>query len=477
MGGLSILAQQIGRRQHGVNAAALASLIMILIDPHLPWDISYQLSISATLGLILYADPLSNWFSNFSSRFIPFDVVQKITQPISEYFLFTIAAQMMTFPVMLYHFHAFSISTFLANPAILPAQPPIMLVGGLALILALIWYPLGKLTAPLVYPFVLYTIRVVEWFSTLSIQAWHTGDIGMGWILFIYFMIGMITFGGRWLIFLESLLTPALVSTGLGLILILIWRGIFSAPDGYLHIYFFDVGTGSAIYLITPSGQRILINGGPSSKSLSDQLGRRQPPFNRELDLILIASPTPRDIDALPMILPRFPPKRVFWLGDESLCWEAENLRVELENTALPIKHGQPGETFELGDGVSIQVLTENPRGGSILIKHKCFRGLLPFGMSKAYQEGTRMGLDLGEMTLLLLSDNGYQSSNPPEWIKNLNPQLILLSVGIKDSQGLPDRTLIARLAGYSLLRTDQHGTVHISTDGSQMWIHVEKLE
>ncbi|MCJ7716390.1 MAG: ComEC/Rec2 family competence protein, partial [Anaerolineales bacterium] len=101
MGGLSIFAQQIGRRQHGINAAALASLIMVLLNPQLPWDISFQLSLSATLGLILYADPFAQKFFELSSRFLPQHVAQQITQPVSEYFLFTFAAQLTTCPVML----------------------------------------------------------------------------------------------------------------------------------------------------------------------------------------------------------------------------------------------------------------------------------------------------------------------------------------------------------------------------------------
>ena len=76
-----------------------------------------------------------------------------------------------------------------------------------------------------------------------------------------------------------------------------------------------------------------------------------------------------------------------------------------------------------------------------------------------------------------MVADNGYQSSNPTEWIRNLNPQILFLSVGIKDGQGLPDKGLVDRLAGYSLLRTDQHGSIQITTDGKQMWVLVEKLD
>jgi len=477
MGGLSIFAQQIGRRQHGINAAALASLIMIIINPQLPWDISFQLSLSATLGLILYADPLAQRFFKFSSRFLPEGTARRITQPVSEYILFTFAAQLTTFPVMLYHFHSFSLNTFLANPAILPVQPPIMLVGGLALILGLIWYPLGVAASPLVYPFVLYTIRVVEWFSRLPLRTLYTGEIGVGWIGLMYLCLGVITFGGSVITWFVAALKPSLIAVGIGVVSIICWQAVFSAPDGRLHMYLLDVGTGSAVYLVTPSGEKVLINGGLSTKRLSDHLGRRQPAFNRELNTILIASPVEQDIDALAGILPRFLPEAVYWLGDDSLCWEAENLRIDLEKNSIPIIYGEPGQILELGDGVKITVLAESRRGGTLLIEYKNFRSLFPYGISEEYREEIRMGRDLGNITLLMVADNGYQSSNPTEWIRNLNPQILFLSVGIKDGQGLPDKGLVDRLAGYSLLRTDQHGSIQITTDGKQMWVLVEKLD
>ncbi|MCJ7715176.1 MAG: ComEC/Rec2 family competence protein, partial [Anaerolineales bacterium] len=380
-------------------------------------------------------------------------------------------------PVMLYHFHSFSLITFLANPAILPVQPPIMLVGGLALILGIIWFPLGVATAPLVYHFVLYTIRVVEWFSRLPLRTLFTGEIGVGWIALIYLGLMVLTFGGSVFTWFAASLKPSLTAAGLVIILILCWRVVFSSPDGRLHLYMLDVGTGSAVYVITPSGQKVLINGGPSAKRLSDHLGRRQPAFQRELNTILVASPVEQDIDALASILPRFNPEEVYWFGDDSLCWEAENLRAELEKNSIPVIYGEAGQVLELGDGVKIEVLAKSRRGGTLLVDYKSFRALFPYGITEEYREDIRMGRDLGDVTLLMVADNGYQSSNPSGWIRNLNPQLLVLSVGIKDAQGLPDRGLIDRLAGYSLLRTDQHGSIQLITDGKQMWVRVDKLD
>ncbi|RLD07708.1 MAG: hypothetical protein DRI65_04095 [Chloroflexota bacterium] len=477
MGGLSIFAQQIGRRQHGLNAAALASLVMMLFNPQLPWDVSFQLSLSATLGLVLYADPLSAWFLRLCSRFFPLEVAQRITQPVSEFVLFTFAAQLTTLPVMIYHFHSFSLTTFLANPAILPVQPPIMVLGGLALILALAWFPLGKLAGPLAYPFVLFTIRVVEWFSRLPIKAAYLGQVDIIWIILFYAILLLVTFYFPLLLQLRRYLTPSLAASSLALLALIVWRIIFSTPDGKMHFYLLDVGTGSAIYLKSPSGDRVLINGGPSTKLLSDHLGRKLPPFKRDLDLVLVLSPQAQDLDALTGNLPRFVPEKVVWLGDPSLCWESENLRFSLDEDRIPLMFGEEGQTLIFRDSMRIHILSASSRGGTVLVEYGDFRAVLPYGITNEIRAGLHDGRDIGEVSVLLLADNGYQSSNPSVWIDNLHPQLILLSVGIKDSQGLPNRGLIDRLAGYSLLRTDQHGTIHLSTNGEKFWIRVERLD
>ncbi|HDD55199.1 MAG TPA: ComEC/Rec2 family competence protein, partial [Chloroflexi bacterium] len=477
MGGLSIFAGQIGRRQHGLNAAALASLIMILFNPRLPWDISFQLSLSATLGLILYADPLADWFLGLISGFLPLEAAQKLTRPVSEYFLFTLAAQLTTLPVMIYHFHSFSLSTFLANPAILPVQPPIMIVGGLGLILGLIWLPLGRVTAPLVYPFVLYTIRVVEWFSRLPIRPGAVGEISPGWIFGFYGLLGVFTFGRELLILLRNVLRPAAVGSALAILTVILWRGFFSAPDGLVHLTLLDVGTGSAILLESPTGQRVLINGGPSTKQLSDHLGRRLPPFQRELDLLLIASPALNDLDALGGILPRFNPQQVIWLGADDLCWEAENLRSLMQENQIPVVYGKAGQTLLLSDGLRVKILAVNARGGTLLIQYGDFQALFPFGIRAEDRQDWGQGRELGEINVYYLADNGYQSSNPSVWIENLRPELLLLSVGVTDNRGLPDRGLMDRLGGYSLLRTDENGSISLLTDGKKLWIRVDRLE
>jgi competence protein ComEC len=476
MGGLGLFARHIGRRQHGVHAVALASLAMGALNPHIPWDISFQLSLAATLGLVLYAEEMADWFLDISSRVISADRAQRLVRPISEYVLFTFAAQITTFPVLLYHFQRISWISFLANPVILPAQPPIMILGGLALMMGLIWFPLGKALGLMVYPFMTYTIRAVECFAGLQGGAIQTGGISLLGVVIIYTFLAVVTIGRKWFMEINRVLKPSLVVAAFAVFNVLIWRALFSAPDNYLHLSILEVGTGSAILLRSPAGERVLINGGPSASALADGLGRRLSVLDQNLDLLVVASPIEEETVALIHLVERNPPRRVLWIGARSPSWAADTLRAVLAERDVPVLEAEPGTNFQVGEDIHLEVITETGRGGILFLTYDRFRALFPFGVSGDCLHDLREGRDIGHVSLLLLADHGYIASNPRSWIGNLNPRLTVLCVAPDDQDGLPSPALVAEMAGYSLLRTDQHGWIEITTDGQRMWIDVARF-
>jgi competence protein ComEC len=474
MGGLSLFARQVGRRQDGINTLAVTAFLMSLGDPHVPWDVGFQLSFAATLGLVLYADPFQQAFIKRLAPHVSATTAKRIAGPFGEYILFTMAAQLTTMPIMAYHFGSISLSAFLANPVILPVQTPIMTVGGLALILGMIWLPLGKIAAPLAWPFVLFTIRVVEVFGKMRSGVLLLGDIGILWVVVFYALLLGLTLGWSRARGLLLAFKPLPVITCLWILALVTWRAALSTPDRLLHLTLLDVGTGDAILIQSPEGRYILIDGGPSASLLSNGLGRRLPPFNRHLDWLVVASPSREQIDALSGVLDRFPPDRVLWAGPDSPSRAADYLRETLTDYQIPNTPAQNGHRLNLGHGAELKVLTSGKRGAILLLEWDAFRAVLPLGAHEDEYKALRMGADIGPIGVLLLADNGYAPLNPPTWIDNLNPQLVLLSVASDDPSGLPGHETMDALGGYSLLRTDQHGWIQISTDGKQMWVEVE---
>ncbi len=482
MGSLALFARQIGRRQFAMNTLLAVAMLMCLWNPLYIWDVGFQLSFFATFGLILYAEPFSQFAANILHRFLAATTVEKIIQPISDIILLTFAAQVTTIPIMAYHFQRLSLVSFIANPFILPAQPAVMILGGLAVILSLIWIPLGQLAAWIAYPFALYTIRIVELFDRVPHGTIFLGDFSIGFVILFYAALLSLTFG--WSGFRERIqslrgragtLGAGSAVVALTLALLLLWRAASSIPDKLLHVTFLEVGSAEVALIKTPSGKNVLINGGPSVTILSDELGRRVSAFDQTLDWLVIANTDEEQVAALPRTLERYTPDQVLWSGNRQGSFSSRVLDEYLTLQAIPVIFAEKNQTLDLGDGATLRVLATGSRGAVLLIEWQNFRALLPIGISfEAFAE-LRDGASVGPVSLLSLADSGYAPSNPPEWIANLNPELIILNVAAGDIDGLPDSEVVETIKEYSLLRTDQNGWIEITTNGEQMWVNVER--
>lgn len=482
MGSLSLLARQFGRRNDGLNALMLSAAVMALINPLTPWDVGFQLSFFATLGLVMYAQPFQDWATDLIGRYTTPGNAQKIAGPLSEYFLFTLAAQLTTLPIIAYHFERISLVSVVANPFILPVQPAVMILGGIAVLLSLVWLPLGGVAAFFAWPFTAYTIRLVELFARAPNGVIILGNLSLWLVILFYIGLFTWTFARSWLKALFSArsdVLPALptfmVAVALILLTILVWRAAFSAPDGRLHLTFLDVGSAEAILIQTPGGRHVLINGGPSASLLSEGLGRRMPPLARRLDWLVIASTQEEQLSGLPRVVQRIPPSRVFWAGNLEASYAARTLDAWFTGQKIPVTRAETGAEFDLGQGAALRVLDANARGAVLLVEWEAFRALLPVGINFEAMEELAYGKEIGEVSLLLLSDSGYAPIHPPEWIANLSPQFIVLDVAAGDEDGLPDQETLERIEDYHLLRTDQNGWIEIISNGTQMWLSVEK--
>jgi competence protein ComEC len=250
-----------------------------------------------------------------------------------------------------------------------------------------------------------------------------------------------------------------------------------SVPDKRLHVTFLDVGSADAVLIKTPAGKYVLINGGPSTTTLSDELGRRLPAFNRKLDWLVVAGTDENDVAALPRVLDRYPPDQVLWSGNRQASYSSGVLNEYLSLQEIPVKNAEPEQVLDLGEGATLKVLTTGPRGAVLLLEWNNFRALLPIGMSFEALDQLKEGAAIGPVSVLALADSGYAPSNPPEWIANLNPELVELSVSAANENGMPDTEVMNTIKDYDLLRTDLNGWIEVTTDGTRMWVNVERQQ
>ena len=238
MGSIALLALQLGRRNNGLTALAAVALLMALINPLVIWDIGFQLSFFATLGLILYAEPFSNFTSNLIAKVSKHDT-STFVRILNDFVILTFAAQLTTIPIMAYYFKRISLISFVANPLILPVQPAVMVVGGLADFTSLAIFPLGQLIAWFAWPFAAYTIRMVELFNRVPHASIYLGDSSIWMVLAFYVALFSVTFNWQrikdWFNALGASLRPVALTATLMFLFacaMMMWRASSVTGDG-----------------------------------------------------------------------------------------------------------------------------------------------------------------------------------------------------------------------------------------------------
>ena len=111
-----LLAPFLNRNSNPIYSLILVADILVLINPYIiVYDIGFQLSFLAVFGLLFYV----KYFQRVL-KFIP----KKFK--IREVFSVTLAAQMFTWPLIVYYFHLFSFIAPISNFIILPLLPIIL---------------------------------------------------------------------------------------------------------------------------------------------------------------------------------------------------------------------------------------------------------------------------------------------------------------------------------------------------------------
>lgn len=478
MGILSLLASQIGRRQSGINSLVFVAALMALFEPDILWDVSFQLSFAATLGLVLYALPLNEWAVRQLTRLMQAETAQRFGNLISEWTLFTLAAQLTTLPILLYHFRHLSLIAFLVNPLILPVQPAVMVGGGIAMFLTLIYAPLGQLAAFLVLPLVTYTIRMVEWSAALPSSAVRFSSIPLYGVAIFYLALFTLTKTHQKLRPLFGELKPLPLVGLLALLTVSIWQTALYAPDGRLHLTLLDVSRPSqsseALLIQTPNGRSVLINGGDSASRLLDALDSWLPLANRRLDWVVIAGARQTQIGAVGELIERGRVANLWWAIPQAQNSAATAIQRAAKESQVSLHLAQMGQSLDLGEGARLSLIAKGERGAAFLLKWQRFRAFLPFGLDSELRNQVLESGQLRPAALWLLANNGSSWYNPPQFLYRLQPQLIWLSVAQGDWYGLPHAETIQSLQGYTLLRTDLHGWIHLQTDGEHLWVEVE---
>jgi competence protein ComEC len=181
---LLAIAQATGKRSYSFNALALSAFILLCFNPFLVWDVGFQLSYAAVISILLFFRPIYNLLPVYNKAL---DYLWTITAV-------TLAAQIFTLPVSMYHFHQFP-TLFLPTNFIAVPLVCIILIGEVILTGLSFIEPVAKVVGYIVSKLIYVLNSHIERMNSISFAVWEGINISFIQTILILVFAASIGFG------------------------------------------------------------------------------------------------------------------------------------------------------------------------------------------------------------------------------------------------------------------------------------------
>ncbi len=496
-----------GRGSHTVAALALAASLMVAIDPEILASLSFQLSFAAMLGIATVAPMLDATTEVFGTR-RPTDrsgLLTKLRQFVIGSLVTSIAASVATIPLVAVHFDSVPIWGPIATLVAVPAIPVfVMLSVGVVIVGSL---PFDAVASAIAYPTSLvagYLTSIAELFASLPPRPIDTGSWST-YSAFVYYGLGalLIVFAPR--LFermkpaLGSLVEPIVQGAGrnttsplvaaVSLLTVgaVFWGMTLMQTDSkdYVSTKFLQLTRGEATLIETPSGNRVLIDGGRDADEVADLLQSTLPFNDRTIDVVMLTHSDADHVGGLPRVLQGFEVATVIHSGVASSSETFQEWSDAIEahpNTVV----AWAGMTLTLDEDVYLEVISTgcpstvvsctNVNDTSIVSKliHRDISMLLTGDIERG-TETRLVGHPSLRSTVLKVPHHGSTTSSTQSFISAVDPALAVIAVGTENPYGHPHPEVLGRIieavGAERVLRNDQGETIDLRTDGDRLWI------
>src|SRR6266481_742243 len=531
------------RRLELLNSAAVAALILLVAKPLALRDSSFQLTFVAVgciAGLALpwlentvqpYVHALRGWQdltrdAAHEPRAIQFRIDlrslvqwlsaglrQQLSKPAGdvlvgglsltfrlwELLVLTIALQAGMLPLMARDFHRIPLSAPIVNLVAVPLTGIIVPLGFLTLAFGLILPAVGKLlSVPLAWLTALL-LHVVQWFAHFPRWSYRVPGPPF-WLTVLFFVVAI-------LIAVAMRLKHSLRGTVVwGLCGAFTTRALTIAiypfgerwTKGKLELTVLDVGQGDSLFVVSPGGKTLLIDGGgafggypgheehngvdPGEEAVSPYLWSRG---FQKLDVVALTHAHQDHLGGLLAILENFRVAKP-WIGREVSIPALARLEELARKRQIPVEHALRGKSFHWdgADGdflwpeiISEEVAPSEKNNDSLVLRmhygNEMF--LLPGDAEKKVEREILFenSAEAVRADVLKVGHHGSKNSTMPEFLAAVQPRFGIISAGEDNIFGHPSPELLERLenAGVRILRTDRDGAVHVLTDGTRLEI------
>ena len=260
---------------------------------------------------------------------------------------------------------------------------------------------------------------------------------------------------------------------------------VFPWQEMPLRVWMLDIGQGDAFFIEFPTGEQMLIDGGPDDSVLA-KLGSLLLPWDRTLDAVLLTHPDADHVTGLVSVLDRYEVDMVYETGIRAHT-PYDSAFVERESILSDRTQLIAGDTIEMGDVTLTVVWPDDSQAGNYPETRNNFslNLLLEYGQTSVLLTGDSeaiveesVGPRVGDIDVLKVGHHGSLTSTSWEFLETVTPEIALISLGRENSYGHPHPTVIARLEdiGAAIFRTDFHQDVLLTSYGGEPNVELSPL-
>lgn len=272
----------------------------------------------------------------------------------------------------------------------------------------------------------------------------------------------------------------------------ILWYSASFIFDKNLHIYFLDVGQGDSQYVRKMNNFDLLIDGGPSSKVISE-LGEVMPFWDHKIDYVILTHPHADHITGLIDVLKRYQVGQILATDAVTTTNEYQEFLQLVKDKNIPFRLVRTGDEFMLDKDIKLNILWPNQsfsdreinnlNNTSIVAKltYNNFSALFTGDAETEVQDQLLTILEPYNLNLtsdtLKVPHHGSKNGGDLFFLKAVSPKISVICVGKNNMFGHPTQfTLdLLKTVNSQIYRTDLNGRVEIISDSQKFWTKSEK--
>jgi len=476
-----LISKWLKRSYDMITAMAFSAVVWLMMHPGYLYDCGFQLSYAAIIGMGVILPVLTE---------IADSVKIKWLRRVIALFLPSLSVNLMTAPILIYHYHELSFFSIVLNLIVLPLMAPLLLCGIGMLFMANVFGGISILPAM----FCAFPVNLILWIYEVGCRILEIFPIGRKnivamplWQIILYYLLLFI------MIVLKNKKRHIyqFVFPIICIILLIIPR-----KPGFA-VWTLDVGQGDCNVIFTKEGNTFIIDCGSTSKY---EVGERiLIPFLKyygigRVDGIIVSHPDEDHMNGILELMElgeeeNIQVKRIY-VYEKGLQNEPEEwakLVTLAEERKIPITGIGQGDTLQTR---TLQMeciypldeqsgLTGNAASLVMRVESGGFCGLFMGDLEQdgemqllnAYEE-KRSAFGQKECDFLKVAHHGSSTSTGSDFLQWFNPERAVISCGENNRYGHPHKEVLARLQAAEIpyLITYENGAINWITDSLRPW-------